>query len=210
MAQFQAFNPTVEVNGETVSSFISGMRNIAVAPKSSSLATLFSVISCMGGYKTQALKILDEHGIHNPKPGKWYLQQAWLDAFKTIAATVGDEVLFEIGKKIPDCARWPLTKVSRFLDLDTMEKALQSIDIAYHNNHRGGEIGNYKYIKISNRSAKMYCNNPYPCAFDRGIILAVARKFKTEDILHVSVVHDDTQHCRKKGGDSCTYLINWL
>lgn len=209
MAQFQAFDSNVEVNGETVTSVVLGMRNIDVSPKPSALATVFSVISCMGGYKTQALKILEEHGIVNPKPGKWYPQQAWLNAFKTIAENVGDEVLFEIGKKIPESARWPNTKISRFLDINSIEKALQSIDIAYHINHRGGEIGNYNFIKISNHSAKMYCYNPYPCNFDRGIILSVARKYKPEEITHVSVVHDDTQPCRKNGDDSCTYIVNW-
>jgi hypothetical protein len=49
------------------------------------------------------------------------------------------------------------------------------------------------------------CDNPYPCAFDRGIITAMAQGFE----LQAKVVHDDAKPCRKQGAESCTYIASW-
>ncbi len=180
MAQFKAFAPGVEVSG---------------------LAVL-SVVEWLGVFRDTALEILAENGIHDPKPGQWYSQQSWLDSFKTIAGSVGEASLFHIGEKIPETADWPP-------GIDSIEKALASIDVAYHLNHRGGEIGSYEFQKIGDRSGKMVCCNPYPCGFDRGIVEAVATKFEPKGSLFVNVKHDDSQPCRQKGADCCTYLVYW-
>ncbi len=180
MAQFIPFATGVEVNGETV----------------------LSVVDGMGSFQERALRILAEHGIINPQPGKWYSQKAWLDAFRSISEKMGGTTLLAIGRKIPENAKFPP-------EIDTLEKALASIDIAYHMNHRGGEIGHYRYEQTGNKSGRMICHNPYPDDFDRGIVDAVARKFKPKDAILVNVIHDDSQPCRKKGDDSCTYLVSW-
>jgi hypothetical protein len=180
MAQFKPFAAGVEVNGETV----------------------LSVIDGMGSFRESALHILAENGIPNPQPGKWYSQKAWLDAFKSISDKMGDTTLLAIGRQIPENAQWPP-------EVNTLEKALGSIDVAYHMNHRGGEIGHYQLEMTGSKSGKMICRNPYPDAFDRGIIDAVCRKFKPKETLLVNVKHDDSQPCRKKGADSCTFLVTW-
>ncbi len=180
MAQFKAFAPGVSVNGETV----------------------LSVVAGMGGFKAQALKILAKNGIEDPQPGKWYSQQAWLDSFKDISESIGAKILFEIGKKIPENAQWPP-------EIDSIEKALPSIDLAYRMNHKDGEIGHYNFKHKDEKSGIMVCHNPYPCEFDRGILISVARKFKPASSPFVTVKHDDTAPCRTKGADSCTYLIAW-
>ena len=180
MAQFQAFAPGVEVNGETV----------------------LSVVAGLGGFEATARQILAENGVVDPQPGKWYRQQAWLDSFKAIATKIGPSALFNIGKAIPDQAQWPPQVTS-------LETALPSIDMAYHMNHRGGDIGNYGYESTGPTSARMVCRNPYPCEFDRGIVTSVARRFKPKDVMIVSVEHDKTAPCRAKGADSCTYLVSW-
>lgn len=179
MAQFKAFAPGVEVNGQTVSSIIGGM----------------------GIFEESALKILAENGIPEPQPDQWYSQQAWLDAFKTIAETIGPATLRQIGIKIPERAKWPS-------NIDSIEHALASIDVAYHMNHRGGEIGHYDFRPMGPRSAEIVCSNPYPCEFDRGLIQAVARKFAPAGVI-VIVDHDNSQSCRNNGAHACTYLISW-
>ena len=180
MAQFRAFSPSVEVNGETV----------------------LAVVKGLGAFKERAMKLLAENGIPDIKPGGWYNQQSWLNVFKVVAEKLGPATLYMIGKEIPESANFPP-------GIDSIEKGLSLIDIAYHMNHRGGEIGEYKFVKIGDKKAKMICANPYPCDFDRGLIEAVARKFKTKEILSVNIKHDDTQPCRKKGHDSCSYNIDW-
>jgi hypothetical protein len=189
--QFQAINPKVEVNGQTV----------------------LSVVEGMASFKDVAYDILAKHGIKDPKPGEWYNQQNWLDAFKEIAEEIGDFTLNSIGKKIPENADWPPT-------VNSVETALSSIDIAYHMNHRldgkvlfnpeNGQmkegIGHYGYEKLEGNNVKMVCDNPYPCDFDKGIIEAAANKFKSgSEIVTIKQEGD----CRKAGKETCTYLISW-
>jgi hypothetical protein len=176
VAQYKAFEANVEVNGETV----------------------LSVVDGMGAYKSVGEKILKDHGIVDPKPGQWYSQQAWLDAFKTIADRVGDSTLYEIGKKIPENAQFPP-------EVDSPDKALAAIDIAYHMNHQNGKIGNYKFEKTGPNSGKMTCDNPYPTAFDRGIIEAMAGRFS--DVVDVEL--DESASKRGSGGEVDVYLIRW-
>lgn len=176
MAQYKAFEDGVEVNGETV----------------------LSVVAGMGDYEAIGRKILSENGINDPQPGQWYPQQAWLNAFKVIAEKVGGGTLYEIGKKIPENAQFPP-------EIDNAEKALASIDIAYHMNHQNGEIGHYSFEKTGENTGKMVCNNPYPTDFDRGIIEAMAGRFS--DTVDVSV--DAANSTRESGGEADVYLISW-
>lgn len=178
MAQFQSFTNNVTVNGQTVLAVVEGMEHS----------------------REKAQQILTKHGIANPHKEEWYPQQSWLNSFKEIAENIGTYALYCIGVKIPDNAQFPP-------DIDSLEKALKSIDVAYHMNHRGGEIGDYKFLKDADGSLHFICNNPYPCEFDRGIIEGVARKYTTPG-QHILVKHDDTAPCRDKGADSCTYHID--
>jgi len=194
VAQFQAFLPGVEVNGETV----------------------YAVVDGMGIFKARALQILAQNGIFQPTAGRGYSQQAWLDSFRVIAETIGSVTLSAIGRKIPENAQFPP-------GINSVETALQSIDVAYHMNHRlAGQplydprtkkmregIGHYRYQELGNRRIRMTCNNPYPCDFDRGIIEAMAQRFKPAGCFFVTVKHDDSGPCRKKGADSCTYYVEW-
>jgi hypothetical protein len=177
MAQFVAFAPDVEVNGQTVRAIVEGLKP----------------------FEMLALRILSTYGIVDPRPDQWYPQQAWLDAFKHISAKIGAS-LYKIGQQIPENAEFPP-------DIDTVEKALASIDVAYYMNHRGGEIGTYGCEKVDEQRIKMVCRNPYPCDFDRGIITAMAVRFAPNN--NVKVIHDDSLPCRKKGDDSCTYWVTW-
>jgi hypothetical protein len=179
MASYKAMAPGVEVNGETV----------------------LSVVNGMGMFKARATEALAGAGIKNPAAGNWYPQQAWLDAFKALAGTVGATTLNMIGRAIPQSARFPP-------EIDSIDKALAAIEVAYHMNHRGGEIGHYRFERTGGQAAKLVCNNPYPCPFDRGIVEAMASRFRPAGSTPV-VKHDDSAPCREKGADSCTYLVSW-
>lgn len=193
MAQFIAIDPQAEVNGQTVLSVVSGML-----------------------MESFARGILKDNGIDDPQPDKWYPQQAWLNSFKAIADKVGDATLNMIGKQIPHKAAWPP-------EVNNLEMALASVDVAYHMNHRiKGEvlfdpragsvkegIGHYNYQSLGERKGMMTCDNPYPCDFDMGIIEGVYEKFKPGDSSSVAIIHDDSGECRKRGSSVCRYLISW-
>jgi len=181
MAQFIAFDPKVEVNGETI----------------------LSVVNTIAVGQEGRLAILKKHGI-NPEEGQWYKQQLWLNAFKEISDELGDRTLFVIGKAIPEHAKFPP-------QIDNLQKALAAIDMAYHMNHRNGEIGKYtlKEFDDKKRKAVMVCSNPYPSEFDRGIISTMLRRFKPLDSVKYDVILDTSKETRMKGGESCTYLVQW-
>jgi hypothetical protein len=179
LAQYIAFEDGVEVNGETVLSIVDG-----------------SVM------KEKALKLLEKHGIINPAPKQWYSQQAWLNAFREIADTIGPRTLHAIGRKIPENAVFPPT-------INSVQEALAAIDAAFHMNHRNGEIGHYTFEAAGEQAVRMTCNNPYPCDFDRGIIEAMAMRFLPEDSILVTVEHDLDSGCRKLGDEACIYRVTW-
>lgn len=193
MAQYVAFNPDVEVNAATVLSFLHAMDN---------------------GRDTRS-GILRKHGIE-PEPDQWYPQQAWLDAFREVAENIGETNVFMIGKAIVDHAEFP--------PMEGLEQALSAIDVAYHMNHRlhgevmydsqTGEmtpgIGHYHLHRFDpdHRVAVMVCTNPYPSPFDEGIITRLARRFKP-GFNNPGVERDELAESRARGGESCTYIVQW-
>jgi len=197
--QYKVFEPNIEVNGPTVYSIIAGLGYFTNLSR-----RYFSRVN-IGTVVNKKLEI-DMNG--------WYPQEAWLEAFKNIAEQVGDKVLYNIGLSVPESAVFPPWVV----DIDT---AIKAIDIAYHLNHRkDGKalfdvntgtmyegIGHYGYERDPSGANRIISvsRNPYPCAFDKGIITAMAHKFQP----NAQVTHNDSKECRSKGADSCTYIITW-
>jgi len=67
-------------------------------------------------------------------------------------------------------------------------------------------IGHYGYSELKGKNSIVsVCENPYPCTFDEGILISMAKKFEPSAM----ILHDNTKPCRRKGGDSCTYIISW-
>lgn len=196
--QFQPFEKGIEVNGQTVYAIVDGFK----------------------AFKSLASNYLLEQNIGKKDPGgiiinpdAWYSQEAWLKAFENIAKKVGDSTLIQIGQSIPKNAKFPPWVVD-------IESAIKSIDIAYHMNHRKNNkelfdpnsgrmtegIGHYGFERVPGKNLIIsVCENPYPCAFDKGIITTMAKKFE----LRANVMHDDAKPCRKNGADSCTYIVTW-
>ncbi len=73
------------------------------------------------------------------------------------------------------------------------------------------EWHSFKLINFNNenREAEMMSDTPYPCDFERGIIMYVANKFNPKNNKNLLVVHKDLKTCRKRGIDYCIYLIKW-
>lgn len=196
--QYVAFERGIEVNGQTVYSVVDGFKLNRKIP---------SRILLAAGIGTAG-----PDGVVVVQPDAWYPQDAWLKAFEQIAADVGDSVLFNIGLAIPENAIFPPW-------IKTVDDAVRSIDVAYHLNHRKGGtvmfnpetgtmlegIGHYGFQRAEGKRIIAECANPYPCSFDRGIVTAMARRFEPAAVIH----HDENRPCRRKGADSCTYVVTW-
>jgi hypothetical protein len=182
MAQYIPFDQNVEVNGQTILSFVNAMPT----------------------FRTAMLSTLATHGLVAIEPELWYAQKSWLNAFKEIGEKHGANTLFNIGKAIPENAIFPP-------NISDLHSALSSINVAYHLNHRNGEIGYYQLLSFDeqHKVAVMECKNPYPSHFDRGIITTMAKKFKPAQNFAVNVILDDNLPSRLNGAESCTYRIAW-
>jgi hypothetical protein len=193
LALYKTYEEGIEVMGQTIGATLDGMRVIGWLAE--------DILSSVGLGDV----VLDEN--------HWYPQQEWLDAFKLIAGRTGDATLRQIGKTIIENAALP--------PMSSIEEALEGIDIAYHMNHRNAKgqvlfdpsrpnpmlegIGHYAYQKVPDENkAIMTCDNPYPCAFDMGIVIAFVQRFDKRAKIH----HDDDE-CRMKGDNACKYIVTW-
>ena len=193
MALYKSYEEGIQVMGQLIGSTLDGMWAIRA------MAEDILVSVGLGDI------VMDE--------SHWYPQQLWLDAFKLIAEKTGDATLRQIGKNIMENAVLP--------PMSGIEEALGVMDVAYHMNYRNAKgqvlfdpsrpnqmlegIGHYTCQKVSGENkAIMICDNPYPCAYDMGIITSFAKRFEKR----VKVQHDDGG-CREKGGSVCKYIVTW-
>ncbi|MCY1079177.1 hypothetical protein [Archangium lansingense] len=184
-------------------------------------ANLQIVIDGFGSFTLIANRILLEEGLGADdgtgavkfEPSAWYPLELWLKTLERIGNEFGHVLLFQSGMTTPKNAIFPPT-------VTDIHSALKCIDIAYHMNHamRGetmfspntGEmrdgIGHYSYAHTPGKNlVTMESSTPYPCDFDRGIIIAMAQRFQPT----ATILHDATKPCRKRGGGSCAYHVAW-
>lgn len=174
--------------------------------------TLFSVLKATVAQVVLAERASAAHLGSQLDDNAWYSVTAYLNLFFELEKVIGINTIFAMGKKIPEIAMWPP-------DITNIAEALASIDTAYHMNHRlNGRpmvdlatgtmlegIGHYHFRLDGRRRAVMVCDNPYPSAFDHGIITGTARKFRP----NAEVVYDEQQPSRRHLGESCTFIVTW-
>jgi hypothetical protein len=189
----------IEVSGESLGAIVEGFK------KYPSIASRY-----LAKY---GLMSLDASGQMVVDRSKWYPLKEWLIAHEGIAQEIGHNSLYGIGKSVPENAVFPP-------HIKDIYSAIESIDVAYHLNHRRNGvlmfdpqtgmmlegIGHYRVTRVPNeQQVSCVCDNPYPCEFDRGIISAMANRFERQ----ARTVHDNEAPCRRKGADSCTYVVWW-
>ncbi len=154
----------------------------------------------IAGTQGKVLPYLQNHGIRDVSPTDWYNLQYALDGLHEFAQVSS---LFNAGLMIPEHAVFPP-------GIDSLQDVLAALDVAYHMNHRNGEIGHYHLTMINERHWQMVGQNPYPCEFDFGLLSYLARVFPVNGAeTEVKVIHDPHAPCRKDGADSCTFHIMW-
>jgi hypothetical protein len=180
MRPYEAIDRGVEISGDAIIALLDAMEAVEKGPK-----------------------LLEAVGIKDPMPGSWHSQQAFLDALRLFEEIHGSDRLRGVGLCIFGSAKFP----PRIRDI---HQALTSIDIAYHMNHRKGEIGHYSYTQIDEHSGYLECNNPFPCEFDQGVIMGVAQRFCPSGRKLQIQAHLPKPQCRKSGASACFYLVSWV
>ncbi|HEX4386711.1 MAG TPA: hypothetical protein VH083_27340 [Myxococcales bacterium] len=197
------------------------MARVVIGPDIQVLgAAVNNIIEGLGAFRLLASHILNDVGIgsldesgnfHLDKQA-WYSFGAYLRAYSRMERELGPTIIYSAGLTIPRNAIFPK-------GIDSLETGLRSIDVAYHMNHgRHGEalfdaatgqmkngIGHYHARRATDRRFELICENPYPCDLDRGIVEAMARRFEPSAM----VFHDTKSLCRKLGGESCTFHVEW-
>ena len=166
--------------------------------------SFIAILQGMDVVQARALRMLAEKGISPPiQPEGWYPLPVLLAVLQTIIEQIGPATLKGIGRRVPSTAPFPR-------DIDTLEKALRSIDTAYHATHRGqGHIGSYRYTPGPvPRSARVVSDTPYPCDLEMGIVESLADRFRPSDALGMRLEHTP-EACRKRGDARCTYQLTW-
>lgn len=186
MAEFSSYEPErVEVVGEVIESFALGFPD---------------------DIRQFGMAVLDKHGIRQVQTSRFYKAQPFLDAMKEVAQRLGRNWMTRIGERIALSVTLPP-------EWNTLRAAFEGLNTAYHSKYRGGEIGDWSYhhegITAGLFRGIMVSTNHYCCAFDRGVMEGFAKRFRTTGITDVVVRHDDSQPCRKRGADSCAYVISW-
>lgn len=194
--QIEQVDPELEVIREGVEIVVEGFRGFTL---------LAHQIMIAEGVGTD-----DGEGNLRLHKGAWLNFRRFLKALQRIEQEIGRQVLIDAGQTVIKYATFPPT-----LDIYTV---FQSADIAYHMNHRkDGQplfdpntgvmkegIGHHKFEgKVGDTRFTSTSDGPYPCAYDQGIMLGMAQRFKP----NAQVTH--APGCRSKGGASCTYIISW-
>jgi len=196
--QFKPFEPGIEVRGLGLQWIVGGFR---ILPDT-------------------GLRYLTRYGLTTPGPdGKptldpdgWNSLEKFLACFEAVSRDVGPNVLHDIGRNLGLNAPLPPT-------IRDVDASLRAMDLTYHMFHRKAGavmfdaltgrmlegIGHYGFQRVgTEKKITSVCENPYPCDFDRGVVLGFAGRFEPRaKVEHVA------GPCRKNGADACTYVVTW-
>jgi hypothetical protein len=182
MPQFIAYSPAVEIWGASLLGMVEGLVSA-------------------GAPRDEVLAALAQGGILDPDREGWYSQQGLLDTLRKAGERYGEDALRAAGRAIPVHSRFPP-------EVDSLDRALLTLDLAYQVNHRGGRIGHYACKSLGSRRMELFCDNPYGCALDLGILDALlARHGHGEAVCRLR--HAPGTTCRKEGGRACIYHVTW-
>jgi hypothetical protein len=183
-------------------------------------ANMQIVMAGFGSFTMIASKFLLGEGIGTPDENmiaqfdsqKWYPVDRILRVFDRIQAEFGNFTLRQVGMHVNKYVPLPPHVVD-------IPSAFLSLDAGYHLNHAKsgvpmfnpatGEqvdgIGHYKinYTK-GTTTLSAVSTSIYSCAFDEGMMVALAQRFKP-----TAIVTHDKASCRARGGATCTYHVNW-
>jgi len=181
MQEFECADPTILTGGGVIDAFL----------------------SAFGSYKGRGEKVICRHlGVDrvDASPEAYYPVARFLGAMSELQGQFGPGFMRKIGAFIFEKAVFPP-------GIDSAPKGMSLVNEAYNMNHQhaDGKLGGYYWTQTSGSGGVMLCDNPYPCAFDIGILETIARRFAPSAV----VTHRTLETCRHDGGDRCFYEVRW-
>ncbi len=145
------------------------------------------------------LQLLEEAGLGPPRAEVWVPLAANLAFHAAVERDHGREALRAMGRVVPDTARFAP-------DMDTLDRALRVLEVAYQVNHRGKGIGGYYCTFHRPKHAEVVCENPYSCDLDLGILERLAEQYGGSG---AQVSHRPGATCRRLGAKACVFDLRW-
>ena len=158
---------------------------------------VLSMLAATGAFRKTADQLLAEHGIADVQATGWYPLAAYAEVMRELEQRVGPNTLFRIGKEIPSHIAMPP-------GLDTFERVAASFGPAFSMNHRNAGSGRIDYEISAPDSATIVSGTPYPCDFDRGVIMGFFHA-----LLQITPHYQhDNLLCKKKGAAVCVHYVS--
>ncbi|HZG75354.1 MAG TPA: hypothetical protein VEZ72_05805 [Paenibacillus sp.] len=135
--------------------------------------SMLVILNGCGAFKRQAQALLEEQGVTTAvELEEWYPLKSLLGILEGMSKKVGSNILVECGKQVTELAEFPP-------QIETFAQALELLNVAYHMNHRNGDIGNYLVTKTDPTTYRVDCSTvPYPAKFNFGLIRGLSNKFE--------------------------------
>lgn len=163
---------------------------------------LRALMESMAVMKWEARRLLSAHGMADAQPGQWYPLPSVIHALDDIRTQVGPRTVRAIGHRTATYALVPTS-------LLVFPQFLADSDSIYRSNHRGSRgLGSYQYLGGTAASARLRCDNPYPCEFDQGLFEGFYARFTPPGSFRLRIVHEPGG-CRDQGGEACLYQLTW-
>lgn len=158
---------------------------------------ILAMLAAMGAFRKLAEQLLAERGIEKVSPEGWYSLADCAAVLHELEVRIGPNAVFRVGKEIPNHIQLPP-------GLDSFEKVAGCFAPAFALNHRNADSGGIEHEITGPDSATIVSGTPYPCDFDRGVILGF---FQT--LLHVVPEYQhDNLLCKKRGAAVCVHYVS--
>lgn len=158
---------------------------------------VLAMLAATGAFRKTAEQLLAERGITGVSPEGWYPLAPCADVIHELEMKIGPNAVFRIGKEVPSHIQLPP-------GLDSFEKVAGAFGPAFALNHRNAGTGGIEHEITGPDSATIVSGTPYPCDFDRGVILGC---FQT--LLHLAPHYEHDAHlCKKRGSAVCVHYVS--
>jgi len=155
------------------------------------------IVNAFGIFEEKAMGIIAKHGV-DMSGDKPVPMEKLMEILRDVSIAFGPNLLYQVGRELPRHAVFPP-------GIDTIDKALRSLNIAYQMNHSGGAPGGYDVTMTKPGEIRVVADTPYPCHYDRGLLTELSLRFNRT----ATVQHDASAPCRRIGAASCTYYVRW-
>jgi hypothetical protein len=135
-----------------------------------------AVKALMEGLTEEKSPLLDKYGFGGEiDESAWYLRKDYLAMVNELAESARIVDMVAIGLQVSRYVPMPPA-------IDSIESALQNLDVSYHVSHRNiAKDEGWKYQKIDERTHYLVSCNPYPANIGYGIVFGLIERFAPPD-----------------------------